>query len=90
MTDYIKLFFEKHEGKLFPSTNMVRFYGVDFENIIEASKTLKHLIPGEQYFAWYYNFHQGILHEKTGQILVDNRWLPNEDFAENYINTKKK
>ena len=85
MKDYIKLVFEKHEGELCPSTNMVTFYGAEFDNIIEASKILKQLVPGEKYFVWYYNFHRGFLHSKSGRILIENRWLPNDDFAENYI-----
>ena len=90
MIETIKLTYQKHVGTLFISTNNVKFYGREFENISEAVKSLKHLTPGEKYFAWFYNFHEGFLHEKTGQIFLEGRWLPNEDFAEKYIDTKKK
>ena len=86
----MKVTYEKHEGKFFPKTNSVSFYGRDFDTMSDAVQVLKQLTPGETYFVWYYNYHIGFLHEQSGKILIEGRWLPNEDFAEKYIDTKKK
>jgi len=86
----IKLTYQNHEGLLCTHTNNVVFYGKQFKNIIDAIKTLKDLIVGEIYFTWFYNYHVGLIHDKTGQVYIDNRWLPTEEFAENYIDLKKK
>lgn len=84
-----KISFQKHIGSLDIRDNSVNFYGVRFKNIILAAKSLKDLVFGEVYYMWYYNYHTGFLNDKTKQIYIDNRWLPGEDFAENYIDTKK-
>ena len=84
-----KISFKTHNGMLDVSDNSVTFYGVEFKNIITAMKTLKDLIPGEIYYTWCYNYHTGFINDKTKEIYIDNRWLPDEDFAEMYIDTKK-
>ena len=89
MDDKIVLIYQRHRGLLCVGTNRVIFYGKEFENICEAIKTLKDMVVGEQYFTWYYNYHCGFIHEKSGRIYIDNRWLPDENFAEKYIDMKK-
>ena len=81
--------FEKHRGKLNEDNNSVIFYGVTFNNMSIAVKSLKSLIPGEIYYMWCYNYHIGFINEKTKQVFIDNRWMPNEKFAESYIDMKK-
>lgn len=84
-----KITFLKHTGSLNPSDNSVIFYGVHFKDVCIAMKTLKDLIPGEVYYMWCYNYHTGLINDKTKEVYVDNRWMPNEQFAESYIDTKK-
>ena len=83
------IIFEKHRGILNETDNSVIFYGVYFDNILIASKSLKNLIPGEVYYMWCYKYQTGFIHDKTKQIFIDNRWMPNEYFAESYVDTKK-
>lgn len=86
------ILFRTHEGLLNPDENTVMFYGMGFKNIVEAIKFLKDVpdAPYGTYKSWYYNMHKGLKHSKTGQVYVDYRWLPDEKFAENYIDMKKK
>ena len=84
-----KITFLNHYGSLNPSDNSVIFYGLQFKDVCVAKKSLKDLIPGELYYMWCYNYHKGLIHDKSKQIYIDNRWLPNEDFAESYIDMKK-
>ena len=84
-----KITFQKHTGFLNPVDNSVIFYGVQFKTICVATKTLKDLIPGEVYYMWCYKYQTGFINDKTKQIFIDNRWMPNEHFAESYIDTKK-
>ena len=84
-----KITFLKHTGSLNITDNSVIFYGVQFKDICVAAKTLKDLIPGQLYYRWCYNYHTGIINDKTKEIYIDNRWLPNDTFAESYINMKK-
>ena len=83
------IIFERHRGVLNETDNSVIFYGVYFDNILSAAKSLKNLIPGEVYYMWCYKYHTGFINDKTKQVFIDNRWMPNEDFAESYIDTKK-
>ena len=85
----VKITFLKHNGSLDTNDNSVIFYGVYFKNVCAATKSLKDLIPGEIYYMWCYNYHTGFIHDKSKQIYIDNRWLPDETFAETYIDTKK-
>ena len=85
----LKIMFQNHKGHLDFETNQCVFYGLFFDNISNAIKTLKDLEPNEIYRPWFYNFHSGIIHPNSGQIYIDNRWMPNDDFAEKYIDTKK-
>ena len=87
--------YSKHYGLLNSDDSSVVFYGLGFKDICEAMKFLKDLIPPKHkdeyiYNTWFYNFHKGLIHFKTGQVYVDFRWLPNEKFAEQYVDTKKK
>jgi hypothetical protein len=81
--------FENHKGIYDQELDHYIFYGIHFDNMLTAIKTLKELTPGEKYFMWCYKYHVGVIHEKTKNVLIDNRWLPNEDFAEMYIDMKK-
>lgn len=89
MDDRVNLTYQGHQGLLRTSSNRVIFYGKEFENICDAVKTLKDLTAGEQYFTWFYNYHCGFIHEISGRIYIDNRWLPDENFAEKYVDMKK-
>lgn len=87
--------YNKHYGLLNPDDNSVMFYGMGFKDICDAMKFLKDLEPPSYrdeyiYQPWHYNMHKGLLHIKTKQIYLDSRWLPNEKFAEQYVDTKKK
>ena len=84
-----KITFLNHYGSLNPSDNSVIFYGLQFKDVCVAKKSLKDLIPGEVYYMWCYNYHIGFINEKTKQVFIDNRWMPNEKFAESYIDMKK-
>ena len=84
-----KISFQKHIGLLNTIDNSVYFYGVQFKDIFIAMKTLKDLVPNEVYYMWCYNYHIGLMNDKTKEVYIDNRWLPNETFAESYIDMKK-
>ncbi len=84
------IIYQKHEGLLNTDDQTVTFYGFGFKNIIEAIKTLKHFPAKDKtYTTWYYNWNKGILNSVTGEIFIDLRWLPNEEFAKEYVDTKK-
>ena len=85
----LKITFLNHTGLLDIVDNSVIFYGLSFKNVCLAIKTLKDLVPGEEYYRWCYNYHAGIINDNTKEVYVDNRWLPSEEFAETYIDTKK-
>ena len=84
------ILFQKHEGLLNTDDQSVTFYGISFKNIIDSIKILKHF-PAKYntYTGWYYNYNKGVLNRVTGEIFIDLRWLPNEKFAEEYVDTKK-
>ncbi len=84
-----KIAFLKHNGSLNTVDNSVIFYGLHFKNVCAATKTLKDLIPGQVYYMWCYNYHTGLINDITKEVYIDNRWMPNEQFAESYIDTKK-
>jgi hypothetical protein len=80
-----------HEGILNIHDNSVVFYGICFESILFAIKFIKNINPVYNlYIAWHYIDNDGLKNVKTGQIYIDNRWLPDETFAKNYIDLKIK
>lgn len=80
--------FEGHKGTLDIYTNEVIFYGMTFSDILEATKYLKKLPVGNDYVPWYYRGHKGFMDQEDGSIFLYDRWLPDADFAENFIKAK--
>ena len=86
-----EIVYNKHRGLLNTDDQSVMFYGLGFKDIIDAIKTLKHFPAKDNtYIGWYYNMNKGVLNKVTGEIFLDLRWLPNEEFAKEYVDTKKK
>lgn len=86
----MKIQFEGHKGTLNIYTNQVTFYGMTFFSIIDAAEYLKKLPFGNNYVAWYYRGHKGFMDQEDGSIFIDDRWLPDAEFAENFIKAKGK
>lgn len=86
----MKIQFEGHKGTVDIDTNEVTFYGMVFSDILSAIKILKHLSPGNDYHIWYYRGHKGFMKPSDGSIFLEDRWLPDADFAEKFIRTKCK
>ena len=84
----MKIQFEGHPGTLDMETNRVTFYNLTFSSIIEAAKFLKPIRVGPDYRGWFYRLHKGLLNPEDGWVYVDERWLPDENFAEEYIREK--
>ena len=86
--------FEGHHGFLYLDENdRVEFYRMSFSSMMEATNFLKNLkLPAkdEEYHPWFYRGKKGLLSTADGQVFIDGRWLPDEDFAENYIKTSRK
>lgn len=79
--------YEGHEGEMNEESGYLTFYGTDFRNIFEAMKVLKMLDPKKEYNPWFYRGRRGLI-DPEGWILLDERWYPDADVAENIINTK--
>lgn len=79
--------FEGHKGTLDIETNEVTFYDMVFTSILDAAKFLKGIPVGPEYTAWYYRRHRGLLNEDDGSVYLKDRWLPDEEFAMELINT---
>lgn len=84
----MKIQFEGHPGTMDMDTNKVTFYNVQFDSIIDAAKFLKLVKVGPAYQGWCYRLHWGLLNPEDGWVYVDERWLPDENFAEEYIRDK--
>jgi len=86
----IKTFFEGHVGLLNLDTNGVKFYEHNFPTIVGAINFLKDVkVPNvkDQYTLWNYKGKKGLKNELDGWILLNGRWLPDEDFAKDLIRT---
>ena len=81
----MKVHFEKHEGTLEVGSNMVNFYGIDFESICHAIPFLRMVEPGEEYRLWYYRGFKGI-QDKNDMVFICEKWFTDDDEAEYYIN----
>ena len=81
----MKVHFEKHEGTLDRGSNMVTFYGLEFESICHAIPFLRLVDPGGQYNQWYYRGFKGI-QDENNMVFVCEKWFTDDDEAEYYIN----
>jgi hypothetical protein len=84
----MKIQFEGHQGTLEIETNKVTFYNLTFNSIVDAAKFLRPIKVGPNYQGWFYRMHIGLLNPEDGRVYVDERWLPDENFAEEYIREK--
>ena len=84
----MKIQFEGHKGTVDIHTNEVTFYGMVFSDILAAIKLLKYLPLGNDYQPWYYRGKKGFMDPVDGSIFLEDQWLPDADFAENFIRTK--
>ncbi len=71
----MKIQFEKHHGVMDSSTGSVTFYKLIFNNMIEASKFLKDLDPGN-YQGWVRGDHFGVVDLDTEWIYSNFDWHP--------------
>jgi len=87
----MRITYDGHRGWLNTGPHTVRFYDRPFDNISEAIQLLlKYLDPpgsNEKYTTWFYRGKVGLISTLDGQIFYDRRWLPDEDFAKDYIKT---
>lgn len=86
----MRIQFEEHKGTLDIHTQQVTFYGMVFSDILASIKILKHLPPGNNYEPWCYKGHKGFLDPEDGSIFMEEQWLPDVEFAKNFIRTKGK
>ena len=86
----MKIQFEGHKGIVDIHTNEVTFYGMVFSGILVAVKYLKSLPVGPEYQPWFYKGKKGFMDPADGSIFLEDNWLPDADFAENFIKTKDK
>jgi hypothetical protein len=90
----INVQFEGHRGFIYLDENdRIEFYRMSFATVQEAIKFVKNLkLPAkdEEYHRWFYREKKGLLSTTDRQIFIDGHWLPNEDFAEEYIKTSEK
>jgi len=83
----MKCVYCKHTGILYESTNEVRFYGVLFENIIEAMKLLDKIDFGFEYTPFIYHKHKGFVHE-DGYVIINSKepkWFDSKTVAKQWI-----
>jgi hypothetical protein len=87
----MRISYEGHRGWMDTGPQTVRFYDRPFNNISEAIKLLlKYIDPPvlcENYTTWFYRGKVGLISTLDRQIFYDRRWLPDEEFAKDYIKT---
>ena len=86
----MKVQFEGHQGTLDDESDKMTFYNITFNTILEVAEFLKPIKVGPEYRGWFYMMHKGLLNIEDGSVYVDERWLPDENVAEEYIREKCK
>lgn len=81
----MKAVYEGHTGEVNEESGHLTFYGTEFRNIFEAMKILKMLDSTRNYNTWFYRGKRGFI-DPDGWILLNDRWYPDSDVAENIIN----
>lgn len=83
----VRTCYEGHYGTLDIESNHVVFYGMYFDNMVEAVEMLRHMGPPPtdqgMYTPWYRKGHRGVENELMGTVFYfsDRVWLAEADAA---------